>query len=141
MTHIPSHLPEILNRNISGYHQYCLSGNARPIFISENLCGMINLPQSAIFDELEDRYAQRVHPSDRDSYQLFLEQLRCQPQTQTAQYRLIRGDGSILFVCDTMTSYLQGTQMLADSVLTDITQIKAENQNLQRHHRKLQNLC
>lgn len=131
MNHIPSQLPDILDRNISGYHQYCLSGKARPVFISENLCGMMALPQTAIYDALEDRYAQRIHPSDRESYQQFLEELRREPQTKTLQYRLLRGDGSILFVCDTMTSYRQGTQMLADSVLTDITQIKAENQTLQ----------
>ena len=131
MNHIPSHLPEILNRNISGYHQYCLSGNARPVFISDNLCGMMDLPKSAIYDEFEDGYAQHIHPSDRKIYQRFLEELRREPQTRAAQYRLIRGDGSILFVCDTMTSYLQDAQMFGDSVLTDITQIKAENQNLQ----------
>ena len=111
MNHIPSHLPEILNRHISGYHQYCLSENARPVFISDNLCGMLDLPRSAIYDELEDRYVQRIHPSDRETYQRFLEELCRKPQTRTAQYRLIRGDGSILFVCDTMTSYPQDAQM------------------------------
>ena len=131
MNHIPTHLPQILNHTISGYHQYDLSGTPRPVFVSENLCDMLELPKAVLFDELEDRYAQRVHPSDREAYQRFLEELRREPQTLTAQYRLIRGDGSILFVSDTMTSYPQGSQMLADSVLTDITELKAENQNLQ----------
>ena len=131
MNHIPSHLPQILNHTISGYHQYFLSGTARPVFISDNLCSLLDLPKEALYDALEDRYAQRIHPSDRESYQLFLEELRREPQTKSAQYRLIRGDGSILFVSDTMTSYPQGNQMLADSVLTDITKLKAENQNLQ----------
>lgn len=131
MNHIPSHLPQILNRSVSGYHQYCLSGKARPLFISDNLCGMLGLPQAALYDEREDRYAQRVHPSDRDAYQRFLEELCRGPQTLTAQYRLIRGDGTVLFVSDTMTSYPQGSELLADSVLTDITELKAENQNLQ----------
>ena len=131
MNHIPSHLPQILNRSVSGYHQYCLSGKARPLFISDNLRSMLGLPQSVLHDEREDRYAQRVHPSDREAYQRFLEELRREPQTLTEQYRLIRGDGSVLFVSDTMTSYPQGSEMLADSVLTDITKLKAENQNLQ----------
>ena len=131
MNHIPSHLPQILNRSVSGYHQYCLSGKARPLFISENLCIMLDLPQSALYDELEDRYAQRIHPSDRERYQRFLGELRRGPKTRSEQYRLIRGDGSVLFVSDTMTSYPQGNEMLADSVLTDITKLKAENQNLQ----------
>ena len=131
MNHIPSHLPQILNRSVSGYHQYCLSGKARPLFISENLCIMLDLPQSALYDGLEDRYAQRIHPSDRERYQRFLGELRRGPKTRSEQYRLIRGDGSVLFVSDTMTSYPQGNEMLADSVLTDITKLKAENQNLQ----------
>ena len=131
MNHIPAHLPEILNRNISGYHQYCLCGNARPVFISDNLCAMLKLPASAIYDEFEDRYSQRIYPADREKYQQFLEEMHRKPQTGTTQYRLLCGDGSILFVCDTMTSYQQGTNMLADSVLTDITRIKEENQNLQ----------
>jgi len=131
MNHIPSHLSEILNHTISGYHQYCLSGTPRPLFISDNLCAMLDLPQSSLYDELEDRYVQRVHPSDREIYRRFLEALRREPQTRSEQYRLIRSDGSVLFVSDTMTSYLQGTKMLADSVLTDITKLKAENQNLQ----------
>ena len=73
MNHIPSHLPEILNHTISGYHQYCLSENARPLFLSENLCAMLDLPKSSLYDQIEDRYAQRIHPADRESYQLFLE--------------------------------------------------------------------
>ena len=73
----------------------------------------------------------RVHPADQESYRAFLLELGSKPQTLTAQYRLIKGSGNILFVSDTATSYWQEDRMMADSVLTDITQLKAENQNLQ----------
>ena len=131
MNTIPQNPSEILDRSIPGFHQYCLSGPAVPIFVSRSLCDMLDVPQEALIYEEEDRYASRVHPADRESYQAFLLKLSSEPQTLTAQYRLIKGSGSVLYVSDTMTSYWQGERMLADSVLTDITQLKAENRNLQ----------
>lgn len=131
MNHIPQNLPEILDRNITGFHQYCLSGPVAPVFVSRNLCDMLDIPKEALIHEKEDRYAMQVHPADQERYQAFLSELGSRPQTLTAQYRLIKGSGSILFVSDTATSHRQGERMLADSVLTDITQLKAENRNLQ----------
>lgn len=131
MNHIPKNLPQILDRNITGFHQYCLSGPVAPVFASRNLCDMLDMPKEKLIHEKEDRYAMRVHPADQESYQAFLLELGSKPQTLTTQYRLIKCSGSILFVSDTATSYWQGDRMMADSVLTDITQLKAENQNLQ----------
>lgn len=131
MNTMPQNLPEILDRNITGFHQYCLSGPVAPTFVSQNLCDMLEMSKEALIHENEDRYAIQVHPSDQACYQSFLLKLRSEPQTLTAQYRLIKGSGSMLFVTDTMTSYWQGPCMMADSVLTDITQLKTENQNLQ----------
>ena len=131
MNHIPQNLPQILDRNITGFHQYCLSGPVAPVFVSRNLCDMLDMPKEKLIHEKEDRYAMRVHPADQESYQAFLLELGSKPQTLTTQYRLIKCSGSIFFVSDTATSYWQGDRMMADSVLTDITQLKAENQNLQ----------
>lgn len=130
MNTILPNLPETLNRNIPGFHQYCLSGPVVTVFVSQNLCQLLEVPREALLKEQEDGYALRVYPEDRERYRRFLEDLRSRPRTLTEQYRLVKGDGSILFVSDTMTSYWQGQTMLADSVLTDITRLKAENQNL-----------
>lgn len=131
MNNFPQNLPQILDRNITGFHQYCLSGPVAPVFVSQNLCDILDMPKEALIHEKEDRYAMRVHPADQESYRAFLLELGSKPQTLTAQYRLIKGSGNILFVSDTATSYWQEDRMMADSVLTDITQLKAENQNLQ----------
>lgn len=121
---------ELLNNRISGFHQYCLCTPAKPIFISENLSDMLGLHSSALLSETEDLYASRVHPEDRDAYRSFLEKLAATPQACTLQYRLIKQNGSVIFVSDTMTSYQLDNCMMADSVLTDITSLKNENQNL-----------
>ena len=122
---------EILSHHISGFHQYCFTGTARPIYVSQNLCDMLGLSEDALLNESEDRYAMRVHPGDREAYRAFIEELSITPQTLTIQYRLLKCDGSIVFVSDTMKSYHLGESIIGDSVLTDITELKNENQNLQ----------
>lgn len=121
---------EILNHRISGFHQYCLAAPAKPVYISQNLCDMLGLHCNALLSENEDLYAMRVHPGDRDAYRAFLAKLAAAAQTQTLQYRLIRQDGSVIFVSDTITSYCSDGCMMGDSVLTDITGLKNENRNL-----------
>ena len=125
------HSNEILSHRISGFHQYCLTAPAKPVYISPNLCRMLNLSEEALLSEKEDLYAMHVHPGDRDAYRVFLEKLSAATQTQTLQYRLIKQDGSVIFVSDTMTSYCSEGRMMGDSVLTDITDLKNENRNLQ----------
>lgn len=130
MKNEPLYSHEILSRRVSGFHQYRLAGPVRPVYISQNLCRMLELPEASLLSETEDLYAARVHPGDRDAYRAFLERLAAAEQTQTLQYRLIKGDGSTMFVMDTMTSYLLDGGMMADSVLTVITDLKNENRNL-----------
>ena len=131
MKNEPLYSGEILSHRIGGFHQYCLTIPAKPIYISQNLCNMLGLPEDALLGENEDLYAMCVHPGDREAYRGFLEKLAVTAQTRTLQYRLIKPDGSTLFVNDTMTSYLLNGSMMGDSVLTDITELKNENQNLQ----------
>lgn len=131
MKNEPQNLNRILSHNISGFHQYCLGVAPRPVYVSRNLCDMLMLSEEELMDERADRYAQRVHPADRQSYDDFLMTLGQEEQTATIQYRLLKHDGSILYVSDTMVSYFLDGTMLGDSVLTDITELKKENQNLQ----------
>lgn len=52
-------------------------------------------------------------------------------QTLSVEYRLIKKDGSVLYVKDTMTSAAGPDGVMAGySVLSDITKIKSENDNL-----------
>lgn len=123
-------IDQILSRHISGFHQYCLSAPARPSYISRNLCDMLGFLEEELYSETEDLYARQIVPDDRQRYAAFLERLSSREQTLTLEYRLIRKDGSTLFVSDTMTSYVSDGRMSGDSVLTDIRHLKDENQNL-----------
>lgn len=121
---------EILSRHVSGFHQYCLTGAARPVYVSENLCRMLGVSEADLLSPTEDRYARLVHPADRQRYCDFLAELGREAQTRTLEYRLVKPDGMVLHVSGTMTSCRDGGVMLGNAVLTDITALKSENENL-----------
>ena len=132
MKNTPQNIEELLSGHISGFHQYVLTDPAHLCYVSRNLCDMIGFSEKELLSEAEDLYALRLHPADRGNYDRFLQELRRQEQTLTAQYRVIKKDGSVLFVSDTVTtSRLEDGTLVGDSVLTDITELKMENQNLQ----------
>lgn len=131
MNNEPIFSKELFLHRISGFHQYCLTQPARPVYVSRNLCRMLETEEAELLSQSSDLYAMHVHPGDREAYAAFLEALSRREQTRTLAYRLIKQDGHVLFVSDTMTSYLWEGRMMGDSVLTDITDLKRENQNLQ----------
>lgn len=126
----PLDLEHILCHNISGFHRYCFGGVPYLCYVSQNLCRMLGCSVEALLDDRQDRYAQQIHPSDRQRYDDMLREVGRETMTRTVQYRLIRMDGTVIHVSDTITSYLQDGTMVADSVLTDITQLQSENRNL-----------
>ena len=122
---------EILNFNISGFHQYVLTEPVHLSFVSRNLCEMLCIAQEELLSEDKDLYLPFVHPADRESYSEFLHRLKSEEQELTAEYRIIKKDGSVIYVKDTMTSKrLDGGIMAGYSVLTDITKLKTENNDL-----------
>ena len=122
---------EILNFNISGFHQYVLTEPVHLSFVSRNLCEMLCIAQEELLSEDKDLYLPFVHPADRESYSEFLHRLKSEEQELTAEYRIIKKDGSVIYLKDTMTSKrLDGGIMAGYSVLTDITKLKTENNDL-----------
>lgn len=122
---------KILSRSISGFHQYILSGSARLIYVSDNLCQMTGFSEKELLSKKSDRYMAMVHPADRDIYSAFLKKMGEKEQTLSAEYRLVKKDGSVLYVKDTMTSSMEPSGMLYGcSVLSDVTDIINENRNL-----------
>lgn len=127
-----SNLEDILSETISGFHQYVLSDPAHLCYVSRNLCAMVGRTEAELLSEQEDCYVSLVHPADRAKYDAFLQTLRERPQTLSAEYRLVKKDGAVLYVNDTITSKPgEDGVLLGDSVLTDITKLKHENDNLQ----------
>lgn len=132
MNNKPKNMEEILRCHISGFHQYVLSLPVHVSFVSQNLCDMLGVSEAELTHESEDRYAPLVHPSDRARYDAFIKELSSKEQTLSSQYRLIKKDGTTIYVNDTVTTKrLSDGTLVGDSVLTDITEIKHENNNLQ----------
>lgn len=123
---------EILNCNISGFHQYTLTEPAHLSFVSRNFCDMVGFTEGELLSEKEDLYTRIVHPADRERYADFIHKLSLGEKKLTLQYRIVKKDGSILHVSDTVTTDSSKSGVLVGhSVLTDITELKNENNNLQ----------
>lgn len=123
---------DILNRNITGYHEYVLTDTVHLKYVSQNLCNMTGYDADELLDETEDRYAALVHPSDREIYDDFIHNLKSKEQTLTCEYRLLTKEGQVRCVSDTIVSEKSedGT-LFGYSVLTDITDKKKGNDSLQ----------
>ena len=131
MNKMLNHTEEILSRQISGFHQYRLSEPVHLTYVSRNLCGMVGYTEKELLHESRDLYAQLVHPADREIYDRFLREAAGREQTLTAEYRLVKKDGTVIWVQDTLSTR-QGEDGAweGDSVLTDISGLKKENSDL-----------
>ncbi|MBO5299633.1 MAG: PAS domain S-box protein, partial [Clostridia bacterium] len=122
---------EILNKHISGFHRYILTDPIRLSFVSQNLCEMLGFKKDELTSDKSDLYALSVHPADREKYSAFIGKLAKEAKTLSEEYRLIKKDGSVIHVKDTVTSERdENGEMIASSVLTDITDLKKENNDL-----------
>ena len=146
-------MEEILAQHVSGFHVFSLKPR-RVSYASEDLCRMLGCEPGDLVSETSDLYEAFVHPADRRVYLAMLEKLQelqlpdgekpplpgesepkqWRPPVQEAEYRLVRRDGSVIYVRDhiSMQAMVEANgSRLAFSVLTDITALKAENCDLQ----------
>ena len=122
---------EILNKHISGFHRYILTDPIRLSFVSQNLCEMLGFKKDELTNDKSDLYALSVHPADREKYSAFIGKLAKEAKTLSEEYRLIKKDGSVIYVKDTVTSERdENGEMIASSVLTDFTDLRKENNDL-----------
>ena len=123
-------IKEILSQNISGFHEYILDGDdAKLGYISENFCRMVGFTS----DEISQlgSYSQLVHKGDTEKFFELISGLKSGRQSVSAEYRLVAKDGSVIYVKDCSTLKIsENGDLAALSVLTDITDIKRENENL-----------
>ena len=126
------YMEDILSRSISGFHAYSLSEPVHLQYVSRNFCEMTGYVQEELLSEREDLYKSLVHPADRDVYDTFIDNIKSKEQTLTCEYRLIKKNGGLRYVRDTVTSRkLENGSYVGCSVLTDITEAKKEEINLQ----------
>lgn len=132
MSNTLKNMGDILNKGISGFHQYALTDPVHLVFVSKNLCDMLGVCENELLHETEDLYVQMVHPADRVKYSELIKKLSENEQTITTEYRLIKRDGTVIYLRDTLVSKKTEDGTLAGySVLADITDLKSENNNLQ----------
>lgn len=125
-------LEEVVSQSISGFHQYRLGEPVQLYYVSDNLCRMTGYTREDLLQHGADGYGALVHPADRWRYRQWLADLGQGTQkTQTLQYQLIRKDGSLLHVQDTITVRRQGEDLVGDSVLTDLNDIQQESDRMQ----------
>lgn len=122
----------ILDTYITGYHEYLLGETPVLSYVSQNLCDMIQYSEEELVSTAADLYMPLVHPADCGKYQRFLAVMRKNAGTQTLEYRIVKRDGEILYVADTMTSAkLPDGKMAGFSTLADITKLKEETESMQ----------
>lgn len=132
MEYTLTNLDDILNHAVSGFHQYILSDPYRLCHASQSLCDWTGCTAEELCSEHSDGYAALVHPTDRAHYDEFLRTVVATEQARTADYRLLKKDGTILHVRDRLSPRrLPDGQLAGYSVLTEISDIISENNNLQ----------
>lgn len=132
MNNMLINVDNILDRHISGFHQYILTEPVHLSYVSRNLCELTGYGEDELLHDKQDMYALLVHPSDRQQYFDFICKSAEKEQTLTCEYRLVKKSGAVIYVRDTITSkQMQDGTVIGDSVITDITDIKDENSNLQ----------
>ena len=80
-------LEEILDCQVSGFHQYRLDPPIHLEYVSRSLCRMTGYEKEELTDGDRDLYERLVHPQDRDVYRSFLSALSKKEQTLTLEYR------------------------------------------------------
>lgn len=131
MNNAPNNMEEILDHQICGFHQYVLTSPVHLNYVSSNLCEMLGVRPNALLDDRTDLYAQMVHPADRKKYSDFINRIIMKEQSLADEYRLVKKDGTIICVRDTVTTKrLSDGTLIGHSVLTDITDMKNENTDL-----------
>ena len=127
-----NNMEDILSSQISGFHQYRLDNPVHLTYVSRNLCDMVGYAESELLHDSRDLYATLVHPADREKYSALIRDLVKGEKTLTAEYRLVRKDGTVICVRDTISSRkLEDGTCEGNSVLTDISDLKKENSDLQ----------
>ncbi len=122
---------EILDQYVSGFRQYIFGEAVLPTFISSNFCNMMGYTKEELQSGTADVYAGLVYSADRHIYEAFLNRIARDRVSDSAEYRLVKKDGSVIFVRDTMTvKESEDHNLIGYSVLTDITAVKAENENI-----------
>lgn len=97
-------LEKRIANQLGGYHRCYLEDPIHVEFVSENLCSMLAYEKSELIDFLGGRYTAMMHPDDVAAFNGFVHRLAEADGCESLIYRLVKRDGSIIRVVDTMVS-------------------------------------
>lgn len=89
---------------LGGYHRCFLDDPIHLEFMSRAFCSMLGYGQAELTELIGGVYTALVHPDDSMAYIAFVHRLAKREGSESATYRLIKKDGSVIRVVDTMVS-------------------------------------
>lgn len=90
--------------HLGGYHRCCLGDPMHLEFAGKNFCEMLGYQESELAELTGEVYTALVHPDDTALFDDFAQRLAENEGCDSVVYRLIRRDGSVIRVVDTMAS-------------------------------------
>ena len=123
---------ELLTNMPGGFHRCYLSDPIHVEYISNGLCELLGYTKDELDRVMVDgNYALAIYEEDRDRFDEFAYRLASRPGVEVCEYRMIRKDGTLVSVSDTMESILASTGiMYGYSVVYDITSLASEIETL-----------
>lgn len=122
---------DVLNQCIEGLHIYSFAPTPHLEWVSDSFCRMVGYDRTDLPEMEGDCYFPLVHPEDREKYLAFLLSFCSGTVSASLKYRLLRKDGTVMHVNDTMhLRIMEDGTPGGFSVLSDITDMVAENANL-----------
>lgn len=98
--------PKNIVNYLGGYHR-CYLGDAPCLeFVSDNLCSMLGYKKAELSDLIGGVYTALMHPDDTSIFDEFASRLAHEEDCESVVYRLIKKDGSVIRVVDTMASIM-----------------------------------
>ncbi|MBN2944945.1 MAG: PAS domain-containing protein [Collinsella sp.] len=92
--------------HLGGYHRCCLGDPMHLEFAGKNFCEMLGYQETELAELTGEVYTALVHPDDTALFDDFAQRLAESEGCDSVVYRLIRRDGSVIRVVDTMASVL-----------------------------------
>ncbi len=92
--------------HLGGYHRCFLGENGHLEFVSESLSRMLGYSKAELVEQIGNIYTALVHPDDTGIFDEFVGGLAQTEMTDSTIYRLIKKDGSVIYVNDTTASIM-----------------------------------
>lgn len=107
--------------HLGGYHLCRLDDPIHLEFVSENFCEMLGFKRTEFLALAAGIYTPLVHPDDTALFEEFISRMAASECCESVVYRLIKKDGSVIRVVDTMASLVgRDGHMRGYSVVSEI---------------------